>query len=168
MEEDPLVDNSSVVGGVAASANTTGFCRAMVEERFKLATTANKADFVALATILEITLSPATYNSDQNRNTCIDEIADAILKRGVAADNAAANIPSSAEVKLMKAKLQNERTLATDMNPQPLPAARPRRAALPPPAVPAAGGAAALTVGDNETPEGCEVLVQREDFLPSN
>ena len=137
----------------------------MVEERFRLASTANKADFVALAAILDITVSPPTFNSLENRNTCIDEIADAILKRGVAADN----IPSAAEVKQMKAKLTNERTLATEMNPDQSLPQRARRAAVAPTAVaPAAGGVAAYADGENETPEGCEVVVQRDALMPPN
>ena len=110
---EPPSDNSSMVGGVVASSNTANFCKAMIEERFKLASIAQKADFVALASILGITLSPSTFSSADNRQICIDEIAEAILKRGVDTSN----IPSIAEVKKMKAELSSKRALDTEMTP---------------------------------------------------
>ena len=75
-------DDSSMARSIGApSQNTACLTKVLIDERFKLTSDAQKADFMALAHILGIKLSSKHFSKQCDRACSLDEIVNAILSK---------------------------------------------------------------------------------------
>ena len=75
-------DDSSMARSIGApSQNTACLTKVLIDERFKLSSSAQKADFMALAHILGIKLSAKHFSNQDDRACSLDEIVNAIISK---------------------------------------------------------------------------------------
>jgi len=74
-------DSSMAISIAAPSQNTACLTKVLIDERFRLTSDAQKADFMALAHILGIKLSSKHFSKKCDRVCSLDEIVNAIISK---------------------------------------------------------------------------------------